>query len=235
MSTYSKAESSKERKDNYDYLFKVSLIGDSSCGKTSIMLRFTDNVFYDNLTSTIGVDFKVVGVKIDETLIKLQIWDTCGSERFLSLTSSFIKTCQVFILVFDLTNYESFKNIERWLCLIKESTDPKLMILVGNKSDIFEKREVSKEEILQMADKYQLNYVEVSAKTSEGVYEIFSFVAETLLRNVKRRKNTGCSTDEQSTTTDKLSQSNMINITQQSESNYFFAFIKQKKKNCCLC
>ena len=94
---------------SYEFLFKVSLIGDSGTGKTSIITRFIDNVFKDETTTTIGVDFKIVSFDLGkETFAKMQIWDTCGSERFKSLTANFLKTCSAFILVFDLTRLSTF-------------------------------------------------------------------------------------------------------------------------------
>ena len=128
---------------SYEHLFKVSLIGDSGTGKTSIMIRFIDDFFTEDTKSTIGVDFKLVSLEMEKNVyIKMQIWDTCGSERFKSLTSSFIKTCSAFILVFDLTRENTFKNIDSWINIIKENTSPKFFILIGNKSDLVEKRAI---------------------------------------------------------------------------------------------
>ena len=131
---------------NYDYIFKVALIGDSATGKTSILLRFIDDYFTEDTKSTIGVDFKIVSLLLEPKVhAKMQIWDTCGSERFKSLTSSFIKTCSAFILVFDLTRTSTFQNIEHWIRTIKENTSPKFLILIGNKSDLVEQRALNKE------------------------------------------------------------------------------------------
>ena len=107
---------------SYAFIFKVALIGDSSTGKTSILLRFIDDSFKEDTKSTIGVDFKIVSFELEKKIYaKMQIWDTCGSERFKSLTSSFIKTCSAFILVFDLTRPNTFKSIDNWIKIIKES------------------------------------------------------------------------------------------------------------------
>lgn len=179
------------RGSSYDYLFKVSLIGDSACGKSSIILRFTDNIFKDNTATTIGVDFKIVSVKTEETSIKLQIWDTCGSERFKSLTSSFMKSCHIFILIFDVTNYNSFKNVEGWIKLIKENTSPKLMCLVGNKIDLEDNREVQQSEAILLAEKYRMKYLETSAKANTNIQGIFVYIAEYLLNEIKKRRSVG--------------------------------------------
>jgi small GTP-binding protein len=165
----------------YNYLFKIALIGDSGIGKSSILIRFTTNNFQEDTQSTIGVDFKIVSVSLDEnTHAKMQIWDTCGSERFKSLTSSFIKSCQTFLLVFDITKYKSFKSLENWLEIINENTSPKLLCLIGNKTDLEEKRQVPKSEAIQFALKHNLKYLETSAKTNEKIEDVFIYVAKSL-------------------------------------------------------
>jgi small GTP-binding protein len=173
---------------NYDYLFKISLIGDSGIGKTSILLRFTDNVFKDDTQSTIGVDFKIVSVNLNNSFIKMQIWDTCGSERFKGLTSSFIKSCNIFLLVYDISKRKSFENLDSWIKLIYENTSPKFMCLVGNKSDI-ERREVSKEEALEFCEKNGFSYLETSAKTNFNIEEVFIHIAQSLYIDIQRKKN----------------------------------------------
>ena len=172
---------------SYSYLFKVSLIGDSSTGKTSILLRFIDDYFTDDTKSTIGVDFKLVSLELEPKIYaKMQIWDTCGSERFKSLTSSFIKTCVAFILVFDLTRKNTFQNIEHWIKIIKENTSPKFLILVGNKSDLKEQRNIDKEIILNYCEKNLFNYMEISAKNNLNIEKLFKEVAYQLYNDIKK-------------------------------------------------
>lgn len=133
---------------NYDYLFKIALIGDSATGKTSILLRFVDDFFTEDTKSTIGIDFKFVSLELEPNIYgKMQIWDTCGSERFKSLTTSFIKSCKAFILVFDITRQNTFKNIEQWIKTINENTSPQYMILIGNKNDLEKERQVKKNQL----------------------------------------------------------------------------------------
>ena len=172
---------------SYNYLFKIALIGDSGTGKTSILLRFIDNSFKDDTKSTIGVDFKLVTLELEEKIYaKMQIWDTCGSERFKSLTSSFIKTCNAFILVFDLTRPVTFQNIDHWINTIKENTSPKFMILIGNKSDLTEQRSVPKEMIIQYCEKNLFNYIEISAKNNKNVEMLFKEVPYQLYKDIKK-------------------------------------------------
>lgn len=174
---------------SYEYLFKVSLIGDSATGKTSIMLRFIDNFFADDTKSTIGVDFKLVSLELEKNIYaKMQIWDTCGSERFKSLTSSFIKTCTAFILVFDLTRVNTFKNIDNWIKIIKENTSPKFLILIGNKSDLKDKRVIEKDIILDYCQKHLFNYLEISAKNNLNIEKMFKEVAYQLYMDIKKNE-----------------------------------------------
>ena len=174
---------------SYSYLFKVSLIGDSSTGKTSILLRFIDDYFTEDTKSTIGVDFKLVSLELEPKIYaKMQIWDTCGSERFKSLTSSFIKTCVAFILVFDLTRKSTFQNIDHWIKIIKENTSPKFLILIGNKSDLKEERAIDKEIILNYCEKNLFNYMEISAKNNLNIEKLFKEVAYQLYTDIKKNE-----------------------------------------------
>ena len=177
-------------KKSYDYIFKVSLIGDASTGKTSIILRLIDDDFKEETSSTIGVDFKIVSLELEKNIYaKMQIWDTCGSERFKSITSSFIKTCSAFILVFDLSRANTFKSIDNWIKIIKESTTPNFLILIGNKSDLIEQRAVEKDIILEYCRKNVLNYIEISAKNNINIEKMFKEVAYQLYINIKKNEN----------------------------------------------
>ena len=173
---------------SYDFLFKVSLIGDSATGKTSIITRFIDDVFKEETSTTIGVDFKIVSLDLGEnTYAKMQIWDTCGSERFKSITASFLKSCSAFILVFDLNRKNTFKSIENWIKTINENTKPKFLILIGNKCDL--KRDVNKDEIISFCEKNKLNYIEISVKENKNVEKIFKEVAYQLYKDIKIKKS----------------------------------------------
>ena len=175
---------------NYDYLFKIALIGDSATGKTSILLRFVDDFFTEDTKSTIGIDFKFVSLELEPNIYgKMQIWDTCGSERFKSLTTSFIKSCKAFILVFDLTRPNTFKNIEQWIKTINENTSPQYMILIGNKNDLVKERQVKKESVINYCKEKLFNYMEISAKSNNNIEKMFKEVAYQLYNLVKKNKN----------------------------------------------
>jgi small GTP-binding protein len=205
-------------KIDYEYLFKIALIGDSATGKTSILLRFTENDFREDTSSTIGVDFKIVSMSIgNKKFAKMQIWDTCGSERFKALTMSFIKSCPAFLLIFDITKYKTFKNLENWIKIINDNSSSKLICLVGNKNDLSDHRQVSKEEALIFAEKHGLTYVETSAKSNERIEEVFLTVCDSLMGEIVKRKK---SSSEFKVPTDNSFEiggfRNMINYTEQS-------------------
>ena len=175
---------------SYEYLFKVSLIGDSGTGKTSIITRFIDNIFKEDTSTTIGVDFKIVSFDLgNEIYAKMQIWDTCGSERFKSLTANFLKTCTAFILVFDLSRLNTFKNIDNWIKVIKENTNPKFFILIGNKCDLENERVVDKKTILDYCENNNFSYIETSVKNNTNIEKIFKEVTYQLYCDIKSKNN----------------------------------------------
>ena len=126
------------------YLFKLVLIGDSGVGKSCLLLRFADDSFTDSYISTIGVDFRFRTVTIDMKTVKLQIWDTAGQERFRTITSAYYRGAHGIIMVYDVTNYESFEHVEEWLNEVnRHASESTLKLLVGNKADLQEDKKVS--------------------------------------------------------------------------------------------
>uniref|UniRef100_A0A452XJR4 GTP-binding protein n=1 Tax=Aegilops tauschii subsp. strangulata TaxID=200361 RepID=A0A452XJR4_AEGTS len=131
----------------YDYLFKLLLIGDSSVGKSCLLLRFADDAYVDTYISTIGVDFKIRTVELDGKSVKLQIWDTAGQERFRTITSSYYRGAHGIIIVYDVTDRESFNNVKQWLSEIdRYASDSVCKLLVGNKCDLVDSKVVDTEE-----------------------------------------------------------------------------------------
>jgi len=158
----------------YDYLFKVLVIGDSGVGKSCLLLRFADDTYRESFISTIGVDFKIRTIDLDSKTIKLQIWDTAGQERFRTITTSYYRGAQGIIVVYDTTDLQSFKNVKQWLQEIdKYATEQVKILLVGNKSDLSSKRAVSYEEGKEFADSLGLSFIETSAKSSSNVEKAF--------------------------------------------------------------
>ncbi|XP_009421150.2 GTP-binding protein YPTM1 isoform X1 [Musa acuminata AAA Group] len=160
--------------NEYDYLFKLLLIGDSSVGKSCLLLRFADDSYVDSYISTIGVDFKIRTVELDGKTVKLQIWDTAGQERFRTITSSYYRGAHGIIIVYDITEMESFDNIRQWLSEIdRYANDSVCKLLVGNKCDLVENRVVEMEKAKAFADSLCIPFIETSAKDSINVEKAF--------------------------------------------------------------
>ena len=172
---------------DYDYLFKMVLIGSSSVGKTCLFLQYADNLFNDSFMPTIGVDFRIKSMEIDNSFVKMQIWDTAGQERFKTITSSYYKGAHGLILVFDLTDRQSFLDLDNWLMEIeKHANDHVLKLLIGNKSDLEGARTVSFEEAASFAKENGMKYMETSAKTAKNVNEAFNMMAKNIKDNISR-------------------------------------------------
>ncbi|XP_046396238.1 ras-related protein Rab-8B isoform X2 [Ischnura elegans] len=168
----------------YDYLFKLLLIGDSGVGKTCVLFRFSEDAFNTTFISTIGIDFKIRTIDLDGKKIKLQIWDTAGQERFRTITTAYYRGAMGIMLVYDVTNEKSFENIKNWIRNIEENaaSDVEKMLL-GNKCELHEKRQVFKERGEQLAIEYGIKFMETSAKASINVEEAFF----TLARDIKTK------------------------------------------------
>jgi len=159
--------------DAHDYLFKILMVGDSGVGKSSLLLRFTDDSFTGNFISTIGVDFKVRNTEVDGKTIKMQIWDTAGQERFRTITSSYYRGAHGVILVYDVTDQASFNNSRQWLTEIdRYACGPVAKLLVGNKTDL-PNRVVSTETGKEFASQFNLRFFEASAKDGSNVEKCF--------------------------------------------------------------
>ena len=167
---------------NFDHIFKLLLVGDAGVGKSSILLRFTDDNFEEHVPSTIGVDFKVKSIRQRNKTIKLTIWDTAGQERFRTLTSSYYRGCHGIILVYDVNERSSFDSLRRWLDELElySTTQHFAKLLVGNKIDI-QRREVTHEEALTFARLQGMMYIETSAKSREGIMQAFDEVVSKIL------------------------------------------------------
>ena len=136
-----------------DYLFKLLLIGDSGVGKSCLLLRFADDTYTESYISTIGVDFKIRTIELDGKTIKLQIWDTAGQERFRTITSSYYRGAHGIIVVYDVTDIESFNNVKQWLHEIdRYACDNVNKLLVGNKCDLTQKKAVEYQTAKEFAE-----------------------------------------------------------------------------------
>ena len=168
---------------DYDYLFKVLLIGNSSVGKSSLLLRFVDNQWNDLFVPTIGVDFKIRTMEIDNKNVKLQIWDTAGQERFKNITASYYRGAHGIFVVYDISDTESFKNINNWLIEIEKNANKNVYkILVGNKCDLEDKRTVSYQQGKELAETYGMQFIETSAKSNTNVDEAFHLLGREVMK-----------------------------------------------------
>jgi len=162
----------------YDYLFKLLLIGDSGVGKSCLLLRFADDTYTESYISTIGVDFKIRTIELDGKTIKLQIWDTAGQERFRTITSSYYRGAHGIIVVYDITDQESFNNVKQWLAEIdRYACENVNKLLVGNKSDLTTKRAVELNSAKEYADQLGIPFLETSAKSATNVEQAFLTMA----------------------------------------------------------
>jgi Ras-related protein Rab-11A len=158
------------KKDDCDYIFKIVLIGDSGVGKSNLLSRFCKNEFTLESRSTIGVEFATKTMSADEKVIKAQIWDTCGQEQFRSIAKTYYRGAVGALIVFDITKESSFKNVERWYSDIKENAEPNIVImLVGNKCDLSNLREVKTDDATKFAEERNMAYIESSALESTNV------------------------------------------------------------------
>jgi Ras-related protein Rab-1A len=178
-------------KNTYDYLFKILIIGDSGAGKSCLMLRYTRDDYRDNHMTTIGVDFQTRFIQIKNEIIKLLLWDTAGQEKFRSITEAYYRGSHGVLIVYDITDLKSFKNIKRWLSDIQShALEDVQILLVGNKCDLIENRQVSYEQGKKLADDVGINFIETSAKTSMNVEEAFMMISTQIRASNKFKKNT---------------------------------------------
>lgn len=171
---------------NYNYIIKYIIIGDTGVGKSCLLLQFTDKRFQPAHDLTIGVEFGTRFVLVDGKQIKLQIWDTAGQESFRSITRSYYRGAAGALLVYDITRRETFNHLSTWLDDVRQHANPNTTImLIGNKSDIETKRQVSREEGEKFARENELFFMETSAKAGANVEEAFVKTAEDIYEKIR--------------------------------------------------
>ncbi|CAO3642484.1 unnamed protein product [Mucor hiemalis] len=185
----------------YDYLFKLLLIGDSGVGKSCLLLRFANDTYTESYISTIGVDFKIRTIELEGKTVKLQIWDTAGQERFRTITSSYYRGAHGIIVVYDVTDADSFNNVKQWLqeidCYAAEGVNK---LLVGNKSDLVDKKVVDTDQAKEFADGLHIPLLETSAKDATNVEQAFL----TMAKQIKDRMGSTMQQQQQAKSTVKV-------------------------------
>ena len=178
-----------------DCVYKVLLLGDSTVGKTCILLKYTDKIFQETHMMTIGLDYRLKTMTLQSGKeVKLQIWDTAGQDRFRSITKNYYKGSHGIILIYDVTSLKTFENVKSWVSQIHEEISDKVVIyLVGNKIDMDDERKVQTEEGQKLAEELGVPFVETSAKSGVNIDNIFSDITERIDKEfgniLKVRKN----------------------------------------------
>jgi small GTP-binding protein len=169
----------------YDAIFKIVIFGDAGCGKTALTKRFMTDIFIPDTHMTIGVEFEIKSIEVDDQMIKLQIWDFGGEERFRFLLPKYIRGASGGVLLYDITNYGSLSHVDDWLSVIEKTEEVFPIILVGGKSDLEQERQVNSEEGLEIAKSRGINdFIECSSKTGENIEEIFIKITKHMLKKI---------------------------------------------------
>eukprot|EP00924_Labyrinthula_sp_SR-Ha-C_P012707 maker-scaffold_67-snap-gene-0.7-mRNA-1 protein AED:0.30 eAED:0.30 QI:89/1/1/1/1/1/2/22/207 len=206
------------KEKNFDHLFKIVLIGNSSTGKTSLLQRYRENEFHPDTKHTIGVEFATQEMEIDNEVIKAQIWDTAGQERYRAITKAYYRGAFGAIVVFDVADRETFDGLTRWIGEIKGHANEGIkIVLVGNKCDL-KNREISQNEGKAFAEQFGIPYMETSAKTGEMVQSMF----ESLLEEIYRAKKTEAL--ENNNESVKVGKGEVVDLNTKK---------KKKESNCC--
>lgn len=174
--------------EEYDYLFKIVLIGDSGVGKSNLLSRFTRNEFCLESKSTIGVEFATRTLQVEGRIIKSQIWDTAGQERYRAITSAYYRGALGALLVYDVTKPTSFENVSRWLKELRDHADSNIVImLIGNKTDLKHLRAVATEDALSYAEREGLSFIETSALEATNVEKAFQMNLSEIYRIISKK------------------------------------------------
>lgn len=181
----------------HDFMFRICIIGDANVGKTTLLTRYCDNVFKENYTNTIGVDFRLITLKYGDIIAKMHIWDTAGQERFKSIAVNYFRSTHGFIFVYDISDRESFVNLSNWFDLAFNVNRTSFVnFLIGNKKDLDGERQVSTEEAQEIAEKRNFVFLETSAKTAENVQKAFGLMAIKLIEYYSKNQSAYESVDK---------------------------------------
>ena len=172
--------------ENYDVLFKIVLIGDSFVGKTNIMSKYLMNEFHEDSKATVGVEFGAKKFDIEGKSVKAQIWDTAGQERYKSITTTYYKGAKGALIVYDITRKETFDSVDRWISEVLNSGDKNMtMLLIGNKCDLDNQRQVTKEQGEEKAKAFKVAFLETSASSGENLDVAFEMIMKEVYSKCK--------------------------------------------------
>ncbi|XP_066516736.1 uncharacterized protein [Hoplias malabaricus] len=203
---------------NYDYTFKIILLGDSYIGKSNLLTRFIRNEFYNDMKATVNLDIATCSIEMDGRTIRAEIWDTAGTERFTAISIPYYRGAVGALVVYDITKYSTYKNVKHWLNNLREHADSNIVImLVGNRSDLREQREVPIDEARAFAQRNTLSFIETSALYSINVVEAFTNLLIEIYRAESRRQNA-----------DRSKHNNVVNLCVPTSTNR-----RRRFKKCC--
>ena len=220
--------------DNYDLIFKIVLIGDSGVGKTNILSRFINNEFSLTTQATVGVEFGSKIIKKGEKLIKLQIWDTAGQERYKSITSAYYKGSKGAFVVYDISRKSTFDNVDKWIDELKNNgSEDVFIMLVGNKSDLKDKREISEEDVQKKAKLYNVAFCETSALEGKNIEYAFESLINEITKKVEKEKEKNNNKNSTNKDEGKTITLDTNNIKEKNDGEDNKNNIKEKKISCC--
>ena len=172
--------------EDYDMMFKIVLIGDSSVGKTNIMNKYLKNEFREDSRATVGVEFGSKQFLIENHKVKAQIWDTAGQERYRAITNAYYKGSKGAFIVYDITRKETFESVDKWVNDLTSACDKNLtIILIGNKSDLEDQRQITKEQGEEKAKSFQLAFLEMSALSGNNLEKGFNMLISEVYQKCK--------------------------------------------------
>ena len=173
-----------EEESEFEYTIKILIAGDSSVGKTNIVYRFIDNKFNQTYMVTTGMDLKTTTIDVKGKKIRIQLWDTAGQEKYRAITRNLFLKVQGFLLVYDITNKDSFHNLGAWIKLIRDECGSHMpIIIIGNKNDLEAERSTTKEEAMDFAKEEKIDYIETSSKSGENIAKAISLIVEKVLES----------------------------------------------------
>ena len=187
MAQEERNDSSYNESSSYDEKIKLMVIGETRVGKTALIKKYTKDIFGGAYLTTVGIDFQEKIINVEDKVVKLQIWDTAGQERFRNIAKNYFHTSDGFLIVYDISNKESFEKLDFWYEQIKlNAPENTKCIVVGNKCDLEEKRKVNKEEGETFSRENNINFYETSAKDGINVNNVFQLLANEIIKDIKK-------------------------------------------------